>query len=97
MAASCVMGAGVLVVSYQVAVTETINGKEHPTGKAPRLSVFHQNGVWRLELRDQQVRRPPTQSCRLALHQREVKVTGQCADDVGSVHRDLTGFLTGCR
>lgn len=40
---------GVLVVSYQVMVTESVAGTEQPTGWAPRLSVFSwQNGAWRL-------------------------------------------------
>lgn len=39
----------VLVVSYQVAVSEKIAGAEQPTGWAPRLSVFAwQNGAWHL-------------------------------------------------
>lgn len=40
---------GVLVISYQVTVTETIGGVEQPTGPAPRLSVFQwERGAWRL-------------------------------------------------
>ena len=40
---------GVLVVSYQVAVAETVAGIKQPTVWAPRLSVFQQqSGAWRL-------------------------------------------------
>jgi hypothetical protein len=42
-------GSIVLVVSYQVTVTETIGGSEQPTGPSPRLSVFQwQKGAWHL-------------------------------------------------
>ncbi len=40
---------GVLVVSYQVAVAETVAGIKQPTTWAPRLSVFQQQkGAWHL-------------------------------------------------
>lgn len=40
---------GVLIVSYQVTVTETIAGNEQPIGPSPRLSIFQwQSNAWRL-------------------------------------------------
>ena len=40
---------GVLVVSYQVTVTESIAGSEQPVGPSPRLSVFQlQSNAWHL-------------------------------------------------
>lgn len=43
------VGEDELVVSYQLTVTETVEGAAQPTGPAPRLTVFDwRDGSWRL-------------------------------------------------